>query len=42
MRINRSTSIPAGMLTRVLLYGLCYIVVAMRLAVILFQRREVG
>jgi len=34
--------IPAGMLGQVLLYGLFYIVVAMSLAVILFQRREVG
>jgi hypothetical protein len=34
--------IPPAMLARVLLYGLCYIVVAMSLAVILFQRREVG
>ncbi|MHC4083353.1 MAG: ABC transporter permease [Planctomycetota bacterium] len=34
--------IPAAMLGQVLLYGLFYIVVAMCLAVILFQRREVG
>jgi hypothetical protein len=34
--------IPAGMLGQVLLYGVFYIVVAMSLAVILFQRREVG
>jgi hypothetical protein len=34
--------IPPGMLIQVILYGLCYIVVALCLAVILFQRREVG
>jgi ABC-type transport system involved in multi-copper enzyme maturation permease subunit len=34
--------IPPAMLGRVLLYGLLYIVVALSLAVILFQRREVG
>jgi ABC-2 type transport system permease protein len=34
--------IPAGMLGQVLLYGLFYVIVAMSLAVILFQRREVG
>jgi hypothetical protein len=40
--LTQSHIIPGALLGRVLLYGLCYVVVALCLAVILFQRREVG
>ena len=40
--VTQGHVIPLPLLGQVLLYGLCYILVALCLAVVLFQRREVG
>jgi hypothetical protein len=40
--ITQNHAIPAGYVVRTLIYALMYVVVALALAVILFQRREVG
>ena len=40
--LTQSRVIPPALLRQVLLYGLFYIVAALSLATILFQRREVG
>ena len=40
--VNQEHAIPLGYISSTLLYGLLLIVAALSLAVILFQRREVG
>ena len=40
--ITQNHAIPPGYVGRALLYAALYVVVALALAVILFQRREVG
>ena len=40
--LTQEHRIPASYMTRALLYGAAYIVIALGVATILFQRREVG